>query len=303
MPHIVDTLIEERAGRLMRNPLVWRFVQSLLYPVLGYRQSVDLVETVKSMSALEIFQHMSALLEMRVDVEGLEHLPRSGPAIVMPNHPAGIADGVALFDAFRSVRQDITFFANRDAIRAAPHLEQMIVPVEWVNERRTRERRRETVKGMARAFREERLIVIFPSGRLAQPTLSGLVERPWQSTAVNLAHRYDCPVVPLHIKGRNSWLYYLFYLLHDELRDMTLFRELLNKKQQRYQLILAKPFDIRAAMDAQNMDVEELTRRLRDFVAEGIPGGQRQFMSDKGPSGRDLRVLNPEKKAPGQSGV
>ncbi|MCB1684198.1 MAG: 1-acyl-sn-glycerol-3-phosphate acyltransferase [Pseudomonadales bacterium] len=277
MPHIVDTLIEERAGRLMRNRLVWRFVQSSLYPLLGYQQAVDLVETVKSMSALEIFHHLTAMLEMQVEVEGLANLPAAGAAILMPNHPAGIADGVAVFDAIRSVREDITFFANRDAIRAAPELEQMIVPVEWVNERRTRQRSRETVKGMARAFREERLIVIFPSGRLAQPTLKGLIERPWQATAINLANRYDCPVIPMHISGRNSWVYYLFYLLHDELRDMTLFRELLNKKQQRYQLTLAHPFSTRAAMAAENLDAETLTRRLRDFVAEGIPKGERRF--------------------------
>lgn len=277
MPHIVDTLIEERAGRLMRNPLLWRFVQSSLYPLLGYQQAVDLVETVKSMSALEIFHYLTAMLEMRVEVDGLANLPATGAAILMPNHPAGIADGVAVFDAIRSVREDITFFANRDAIRAAPELEQMIVPVEWVNERRTRERSRETVKGMARAFREGRLIVIFPSGRLAQPTLRGLIERPWQPTAINLANRYDCPVVPMHIEGRNSWIYYLFYLLHDELRDMTLFRELLNKKQQRYRLTLAHPLSTRAAMASQNMDAETLTLRLRDFVAEGIPRGERRF--------------------------
>ena len=160
-----------------------------------------------------------------------------------------------MFDAFRSVREDITFFANRDAIRVSLRIwKSMIVPVEWVSERRSHERRKETVKGMARAFREQRLIVIFPSGRLAQPTLTGLKERPWQSTAVSLAHRYDCPVIPMHIRGRNSWLYYLFYILHDELRDMTLFRELLNKQGQRYQLTLTAPFNARQAIeeDASN---------------------------------------------------
>ena len=277
MPHIVDTLIEERAGRLMRNPRIWRGIRSALYPLLGYERAVELMDRVAPMQALEVFHLLCELLDMQVQVEGLEHLPKTGPAIVMPNHPAGIADGVAVFDAFSEVREDITFFANRDAIRVSPDLEKMIVPVEWVSERRSHERRKETVKGMARAFREQRLIVIFPSGRLARPTITGLKERPWQSTAVSLAHRYDCPVIPMHIRGRNSWLYYLFYILHDELRDMTLFRELLNKQGQRYQLTLTAPFNARQAIEEDASDIEALTRKLHAFVSEGIPAGARNF--------------------------
>ena len=96
---------------------------------------------------------------------------------------------------------------------------------------------------MVRAFRSERLIVIFPSGRLARPTLRGLVERGWTPTAVNLAQKYRCPIVPMHIRGRNSWLYYLLYAINTELKDMTLFRELLNKTGQPYRIRIAEPFD------------------------------------------------------------
>jgi putative hemolysin len=277
MPHIVDTLIEERAERLMRNPLVWRAVRSLIYPLLGYTTAKELMDTVANMRGIEVFRHLSALLDMRVHAEGLEHLPERGPAIVVSNHPAGIADGIAVYDAFRSVREDITFFANRDAIRVSPGLEEMIVPVEWMSERRSHERRKETVKGMARAFREGRLVVIFPSGRLARPTLKGLEERPWQPTAMNLAERYGCPVVPVHVAGRNSWLYYLFYAIHTELRDMTLFRELLNKQGQRYRITVAEPLDARALLANSAADPDLLSERLRRFVAEEIPAGVRRF--------------------------
>lgn len=171
MPHIVDILIEERAERLMRNPRLWQTLKTALYPALGYQRAIELFDEVADMRGFEVFSHVSNLLQMNVVSQGLEHLPRQGRAIVMLNHPAGIADGVAVFDSFKSVREDISFFANRDAIRVSPGLADLIVPVEWVGEKRSHERRKETVKSMVRAFREERLIVIFPSGRLAQPTL------------------------------------------------------------------------------------------------------------------------------------
>jgi putative hemolysin len=270
MRHIVDVLIEERAETLMRNPAIWRAVRTLVYPLLGYERAISMADTIRDMEALEIFEHLSLTLSMQVAAEGLHHVPRQGRAVVMPNHPAGIADGIAVFDALRGVRSDVTFFANRDAIRVAPALADMIVPVEWVASRRSHQRRKETVHHMVQAFRDERLVVIFPSGRLAQPTFRGLVEREWQPTAMNLAMKYGCPVVPLHIKGRNSALYYLFYYIHTELRDMTLFRELLNKQGQRYELTFGEPF-------LPVGDPAALVRALREFVSTRLARGEGAF--------------------------
>ena len=163
----------------------------------------------------------------------------------------------------------------------------MIVPVEWVSEKRTHERRRETVRSMVRAFREGRLVVIFPSGRLAQATLTGLKERPWQSTAMNLALKYDVPVIPMHIRARNSWLYYLFYAIHQELRDMTLFRELFNKTGHPYRITVGEPFDPGTALDHFQDDLEALTEGLRRFVAERMPAGEARFITHLAARGTD----------------
>ena len=172
---------------------------------------------------------------------GLEHVPRSGRAIVVANHPAGIVDGIAVYDGLRSVREDLVFLANGDAIRVAEGLTDMLIPVEWRTELRTHGQARRVAKLMAMAFRQHRLVVIYPSGRIAHLTPRGLKERPWQATAISLARRYDCPIVPLNIRARNSWLFYLFAMLNTELRDMTLFRELFNKRGQSYELTVGHP--------------------------------------------------------------
>ena len=270
MTHIVDTLIEERADNLMRHPALWRLVRRFLYPVIGYRQAVQLVDRVHAMSGLEIFDYLCERLDLRVETRGLEYIPRSGQGIVTANHPSGIADGFAVFDALKSVRRDIVLFANRDAIRAAPGMADMIIPVEWMEKRRDHARNRETVRHMARAFRARKLVVIFPSGRLARPTWRGLVEREWVSTPVNLAQRYGCPLLPMHIEGRNSLLYYLLYLVNTELKDMTLFRELLNKAGKRYRIAIGRAID-------PDGDPRRLTALIRHFVAEEMRAGAVEF--------------------------
>lgn len=270
MQHIVDQLIEERATQLRKHPRIWHWVQTYLYPVFGYDETIALVDYVQDMSGFDIFEHVSRLLNMDVSVEGLEHLPSTGRAVLVCNHPAGIADGIAVFDAIKAVRPDVTFFANRDAVRCAKHLTDIIIPVEWMEEKRNHSKSKEMVKHMLRAFKDERLIVIFPSGRLARPTPWGLVEREWLPSGVSLAQRYKCPIVPMHIRGKNSLLYYFLWFLNTELKDMTLFRELLKKRGQRYELQLGKPI-------LSDLDPDQLSPALREFVTTRLRRGETDY--------------------------
>jgi putative hemolysin len=279
MSHIVDQLIEERAKGLRTRPMLWGAVRRFLYPILGYRDAIRMIDTLRPYQGTQVFRWLSRRLRMRVEVTGVERLPRTGLVIAVANHPAGIADGVALWDALKSRRQDICFFANRDAVRAVPGLEDMIIPIEWQEVQRTRERSKETVKVMLRAFRAQQLVVIFPSGRLAQPTIRGLRERPWLPTALSIAQKYNCPVVPIHIEGRSSWLYYLFYFVSAELRDITLFRELLNKTRQRYRVSVGFPFE-------PTGETAQLTEDVREFVTERMPRGARRFAPKEGAGDR-----------------
>ncbi len=107
--------------------------------------------------------------------------------------------------------------------------------------------------------------MIFPSGALANMTWHGLVDKPWESSAAMLAKKYDAPVIPLQIRAKNSWLYYLFSWTNSELRDITLFHELLNKKGQTFNLTFGE--SIPPANLPKNPD--EATAMIRKIV-EGL---------------------------------
>ena len=241
--HIVDVLIEERAHRL-RASRFWPMYKTLLYPLLLYKPAVKMADDIADKSARNVFDYISDLLTLDVDVSGLEHLPEQGRVLIASTHPTGIPDGVAMFDAIKSRRRDMTFFANRDALRAAPGLEEMIIPVEWVEKKRTAARSRETLESAIKAFQEEKCVVLFPSGRLAYMNDDKrLTEQEWLASVAIFARKYDCPVVPAHIDMRNSWLYYWFWKLNTELRDITLFHELLNKKEKTYRITFGPKID------------------------------------------------------------
>ncbi len=228
--HIVEQLIAERASKLIAKRRVFKFIRPLLYRILAYDAAVFLADAMKDMTGFEAFNMVTNHISPRTAVRGLQNLPATGPAILISNHPTGLADGMAVFQAIRDRRPDHVYLANADALRVIPNGRDIIIPVEWVKDKRSHNKTRETLIGVRAALKDGKCVVIFPSGKLARMTWQGLKDQPWESSAAMLARKYKAPVIPLQIKARNSWLYYFFAKVSGELRDITLFQELLNKK-------------------------------------------------------------------------
>lgn len=268
--HIVDTLIEERAPRLMTRPRLWAAIRSIAYPALGYRRAVELADTIRPMGGVETLDWVRGFLDLDVQASSPGIVPETGGCVVMANHPGGIADGVAVWDALRARRPDLCFFANRDAMRVSPGLEEVVLPVEWRKDSRSRERTRETVRAALTAFQAGRCIVIFPAGRMAEWSWKQrrLVEKPWQVTAISLARRFGYPVIPLGVAQRMPLAYYALAQINEELKDMTVFHGFMGKKRARYRLTFGGAIDP-AALPASEVDATEAVRRLCEDLAWG----------------------------------
>jgi putative hemolysin len=261
-PHIVDVLIAERAPRLTASPF-WPIVRPALYAVLGYGQAVRMADAIRPLSGAATLDHVSSLLGLKVTTTNLNRLPATGRCIVVCNHPTGIADGLAVYDAIKQRRADAIFFANADALRVSPRLGEAIIPVEWVAEKRTREKTRATLNAAKEAFEAERCVVMFPAGRLARMDKDSLLTDPeWAPTAASLARKYATPVVPMHVTGPYSRLFHLFDRFSQELRDVTLFHELLNKAGKPFGVDVAQPIP----PERLHVDAVKATEALKRFT-------------------------------------
>jgi len=266
-PHIVDVLIAERAPRLTASAW-WPVVRPALYSVLNYRAAVRMADAIQNLSGVEALTHVSNLLSLQISTLNLERLPTTGRCVVVCNHPTGIADGVAVYDAIQRRRDDAVFFANADALRVSPRLGETIIPVEWVQDKRTRDKTRATLAAARAAFEAERCIVVFPAGRLARMAKDGSLTDPdWAPTAASLARKYEAPIVPIHVSGPYSRLFHAFDKLSQELRDVTLFHELLNKKHKPFRLQVGLP------VPAQRLDIDPVraTYALKAFTERVLP--------------------------------
>ncbi len=271
--HIVDTLIAERGERIVRHPL-WPVMRPFLYTLLRYGKALEFANDIANMPGFQAFEYLSAILKLDVKVRHGERIPEKGGFILVSNHPTGIADGVAVFDLLKARRPDMMFFANRDAVRVNPRFAEIIIPVEWREEHKSKLKARETLQLTNRAIGEQKATVLFPSGRIAYWANGRLNERPWKTSAVGLARKYDLPILPVHMKARNSGLFYWLAKWSTELRDMTVFHELLNKQGDCFDFIIGNMI----TPDELEGDLMDVTAALeRHTVVDLAANGDAKF--------------------------
>ena len=118
------------------------------------------------------------------------------------------------------------------------------------------------------AFEAERCVVMFPAGRLARVAKDGSLTDPdWAPTAASMARKYGAPIVPIHVAGPTSKLFHLFDRISPELRDITLFHELLNKRKKAFHLKVGKPIPPMRL----DIDAARATYGLKAFTERVLP--------------------------------
>ncbi len=171
-----------------------------------------------------------AVLGIDVDVapNALANLPRSGPVIVVANHPSGALDGLALLTLIRRVRTDVRLLGNRWLL-CVPELRECLVPLDVFGTavgavRRNASALRSAIHWLARGG----CVVVFPAGEVAHREAADgrVLDSPWHHTAAELAVRAGATVVPVFIDCRNSALFRSAGRIHPLLRTVLLPREL-----------------------------------------------------------------------------
>lgn len=262
MKRRLDPLIQERAPWLFTGRRYHDLARQALMWLLRYPRTVELGAEYRDLPTDEIMRRLAQLIVRDLTVEGLEHIPATGPALIVANHPTGIADGIVLNAVISAIRDDLFIYANHDVMRILPQFGSLIAPVEWRQEKRSHAKTRATMDYTREALLRGRIGLIFPSGRLAKRRGLTLHERPWMASAAMIARKFDAPIIPLRIRARNSALFYLLDAIHPTVRDVTLFNEVLNKASQPYRITVGAPI-LPATLPARS---EEAIAVMREHV-------------------------------------
>jgi putative hemolysin len=171
-------------------------------------------------------------IDVAVSPDALSHVPRTGPLIVVANHPRGALDGLAVLATIARVRTDVRLLGNR-WLRWLPELRESVVPIDLFGKPANAIRRNgAALRAAIHWLQSGGCLCIFPAGEVAHhETPDGrVIDSPWHDTAGGLAMRTHASIIPLFIAGRNSRLFRSAGRVHPLLRTALLPRELWAKR-------------------------------------------------------------------------
>ncbi|UDL95374.1 lysophospholipid acyltransferase family protein [Lichenihabitans sp. PAMC28606] len=178
----------------------------------------------------------SAVRRLALDVQfspaALASIPKTGPLVVVANHPYGVLDGIVISWLIEKVRNDFLVLTNAVLLRA-PEVQSFVLPVDFSP---TEEALQTNLKSRAAArdhLEKGGCVVIFPAGGVSTaPDRLGrhpAIDAPWQPFTSQLVHRGKATVVPICFMGQNSRIFQIASHLSATLRLSLIFREVKNR--------------------------------------------------------------------------
>lgn len=203
-------------------------------------------------------------LRCGVSEHSLEHIPKSGPLIIVANHPTSLLDGFVLTNAVSRVRRDIKIISNRLMMLFLEPVASLLIPVDQISHCVVQDAR----KQMHEQLESGGVLVIFPAGAVSRVLATGLQDIEWQSGFVRMARKYQASILPVFIHGRNSLGYYAMDMVSNSLSAILLgMKQMFRRKNSTMHLTIGEPipFD---GFDTLKLTDSEIAEKFRKHVMQ-----------------------------------
>ena len=217
-------------------------------------------------------------LDVRYDADALAAIPRTGPVVIVANHPYGVLDGIVISWLMEKQRPDFVVLAHSALSRAA-ETRGHILPVDFSE---TDEARRTNLQSRAKArdwLEQGGAVVVFPAGAVSTaPDRLGskpAVDARWQPFVSQLIQRSRATVVPVWFGGQNSRLFQIASHLSLTLRLSLIFHEVQTRIGTALPVVIGAPIpfgDLTHIRDRQAM--ADHLRALAYALAASAPASE-----------------------------
>jgi len=175
-------------------------------------------------------------VQIQVSQKDLDHIPRTGPVLVVVNHPSGILDGAVLGTLLSGLRADVKILANH-LLATIPEIRELLIPTDVLSGRPAVRSNLSSIRKSVRVLEDGGLLGVFPAGEVSrfcwrQQSVTDSAWNPATAAILRMAERRGASVsvVPMHLKVSNSLLFHAASVLSSRLPTLLLCRELLNKR-------------------------------------------------------------------------
>lgn len=195
-----------------------------------------------------------------VSNEDIKKIPAKGKLVCIANHPLGALDGLALLQTVGKVRKDVKIIANNILLNL-DFLKDLFLPVDSLSKKI----QKTSINLIIESLKRDEAIIIFPGGSVARLTLSGIRDYHWKDGAFKFALKYNAPILPFCVSGKNSMIFYFANFIHTKLPNLLLAREILKKSNKSIELKvgeLIEPENLKKS----NLNIETIKQLLRNYI-------------------------------------
>lgn len=201
----------------------------------------NVIEDFTKLSTMEeFFDYCDKRFKIRSNfydmTNSVEQLPKTGPAIIISNHPTGIPECILMLNLLFKVRQDFKIVAN-NFLNHIEITQDLIIPVELYAQEHDNFVK---IRQMVNWLKSGKALVIFPAGEASSMQVSKgkIADNIWHRLPLVLSRRTKAPIIPIHITARNSAIFYLLGIVNPLFRSAMMVRELMNKKNKLYKFAI-----------------------------------------------------------------
>lgn len=184
-------------------------------------------------------------ISLDINEEEIENIPKTGPFIIVSNHPFGAWDGITLYDTISRVRPDFKILTNF-LLSYIPNLKDYFLSVNPFTDRKSLS---SSITGIKRAhtiLQEGGCLGIFPAGEVATyyRGVGHCEDKDWNQSIMKLVMNAGVPVVPVYFDGENSKIFHRLGRIHPMLRTINLINEMNKREGKRVTMKIGKPIGI-----------------------------------------------------------
>ncbi|NTT86754.1 lysophospholipid acyltransferase family protein [Tabrizicola fusiformis] len=166
---------------------------------------------------------------IRIDTPEAEiaRIPKTGPVVVVANHPSGLVDGMIMAEMVNRVRSDFRIL-TRSLLTGIPEVEEFMIPVPFPHEENAREAGLEMRNQTMAHLKRGGVIILFPAGKVAmsETWFGPAVEAEWNVFTHKMIQRSGAMIVPIYFPGQNSRMFLIANKISDTLRQGLLLYEI-----------------------------------------------------------------------------
>lgn len=249
------------------DPLPKRLLINSVELITGRRKIEKAYKELKELGKndVTIWHHLFPLLGINLDFDRtqISKIPKTGPVVIIANHPFGVIDGLCLGYILSLIRSDFQLIVN-EVLCKEELLGKYLLPIDF---RETKEAMRTNIltkQSAMHLLNERGALGIFPSGGVAtaiKPFSKRVEDLEWKNFILKVIKKSNPTIVPIFFHGQNSQLFQIASHINQNLRLSLLLNEINNKRGKTLKLEIGNPIKSKALSGLKPLQILSALRQ------------------------------------------